>query len=108
MKTDDKNRDEKLQPYHLEKLINMNFLQVKIYYLLIKEEGQNKLGLLTFSLLVKSFEKQIKTTEDQERHLKSMDNSQLKITMKKSLQRIQNKKDFLKNVLIREKNKYQI
>ena len=38
MKTDDKNRDEKLQPYHLEKLINMNFLQVKIYYLLIKEE----------------------------------------------------------------------
>ena len=49
MTTDDKIRDEKLQYdinreatknqlYYLEKLINMNILQVKIYYLLIKEE----------------------------------------------------------------------
>ena len=49
MKTDDKIRDEKLQ-YDInreaakvlalssEKLINMNILQVKKYYLLIKEE----------------------------------------------------------------------
>ena len=49
MTIDDKIRDEKLQcdinreaskyqPYHLEKLINMNILQVKKYYLLFKEE----------------------------------------------------------------------
>ena len=49
MTTDDKIRDKKLQYdinreatkiqlYYLEKLINMNILQVKIYYLLIKEE----------------------------------------------------------------------
>ena len=35
MTIDDKIRDEKLQ---FEKLINMNILQVKKYYLLIKEE----------------------------------------------------------------------
>ena len=49
MKSDDKIRDEKLQYnihrddqkyqlHHLEKLVNMNFLQLKKYYLLIKEE----------------------------------------------------------------------
>ena len=49
MAIDDKIRDEKLgydiqreaakyQHYHLESLINMNILQVKKYYLLIKEE----------------------------------------------------------------------
>ena len=49
MTTDDEIRNEKLQHdvnreaakisnYHLEKLINMNILQVKKYYLLIKEE----------------------------------------------------------------------
>ena len=57
MTIDDKIRDEKLQmilrekqqkyqQYHLEKLKNMNILQVKKYYLPIKEEGQNKLSLL--------------------------------------------------------------
>ena len=45
MTIDYKITDEKLQydinreaAYHLEKLINMNILQVKKYYLLIKEE----------------------------------------------------------------------
>ena len=49
MTIDDKIRNEKLQcdinkeaaktsAYHLEQLINMNFLQVKKYYLLVKEE----------------------------------------------------------------------
>ena len=49
MKSDDKIKDEKLQHnihrddqkyqlYHLEKLVNMNFLQLKKYYFLIKEE----------------------------------------------------------------------
>ena len=49
MITEDKIRDEKLQydikrkqqkyeHYHLEKLINMNILQVKKYYHLIKRE----------------------------------------------------------------------
>ena len=31
-------KQQKYQHYHLEKLINMNILQVKKYYLLIKEE----------------------------------------------------------------------
>ena len=49
MTINDKIRDEKLQydinreaanlsAYHLEKLININILQVKNYYLLIKEK----------------------------------------------------------------------
>ena len=49
MTIDDNIRDEKLQyginreatkyqPYHLEKLINMNFLQMKKYCLLIKDK----------------------------------------------------------------------
>ena len=49
MATDDKIRDEKLniiltekqqrfQHYHSEKLININILQVKKHYLLIKKE----------------------------------------------------------------------
>ena len=47
MTIDDKLKDEKLvltekqqkyQHCHLEKLINLNILQVKKYYLLIKEE----------------------------------------------------------------------
>ena len=49
MKIDEKSRDEKLQydankevakyqHYHLEKFTNMNILQMKKYYLLIKEE----------------------------------------------------------------------
>ena len=31
-------KQQKYQHYHMEKLINMNNLQVKKYYLLIKEE----------------------------------------------------------------------
>ena len=31
-------KKQKYQLYHLEKLINMNLLRVKKYYLLIKEE----------------------------------------------------------------------
>ena len=38
MTNDDKTRDEKSQDYHQVKLINMNILQVKKYYLLIKKE----------------------------------------------------------------------
>ena len=56
MRIDDKIKDEKLQydinretakyqRYHLEKLINMNILQVKKYCHLIKTEQQNKLSL---------------------------------------------------------------
>ena len=30
-------KQQKYQPYHLEKLINMNFLEVKKYYLLINK-----------------------------------------------------------------------
>ena len=33
----------KYQPYHQVKLINMNTLQLKKYYLLVKKQQQNKL-----------------------------------------------------------------
>ena len=33
-----KEKQQKFQSYHLEKLIKMNLLQVNKYYLLIKEE----------------------------------------------------------------------
>ena len=35
-------KQQKHYLYHLEKLIKVNFLQVKKYYLLIKEEWQKK------------------------------------------------------------------
>ena len=38
-------KQEKYQHYHQVKLINMNFLEAKKYYHLIKEEKQNKLSL---------------------------------------------------------------
>ena len=63
MTTDDNIRDEKLQygtireakkyqDYHLEKLIKMNILQVKKYWLLIIEQPK-----LPYSPLGKGFEK---------------------------------------------------
>ena len=53
-------KQQKHQHYHQVKLINMNFLQVKKYYDLIKVEVK-----FTHSLLHKTFEKQLKTIEDQ-------------------------------------------
>ena len=73
--------DEKQQKYlhyNQAKLINMNILQVKKQYYLIKLEQQNKLRLLIV-LFEKAFEKQAKIIEDQcgkqrkeiEEHVKS-------------------------------------
>ena len=73
MTIDDKIRDEKLQydtnreaadiskhqHYHQVKLINMNILQVKKYYLHIKVECQNKFSC---SPLGKALEKQTTAT----------------------------------------------
>ena len=39
-------KQQKQRHYNLEKLINMNVLQVNKYYLMIKEKLQNKLSLL--------------------------------------------------------------
>ena len=55
-------KQRKYQHYHPEKLINMNFLQVKKYYLLIKVTEQAKLA---YSSLGKAFEKQTKTIDEQ-------------------------------------------
>ena len=75
MTIDDKIRDEKLQ-YDINreaakisalssgKIDKLNVLQVKKYYLLIKEKWQNKLNLLIL-LQENFFEKQTKTIEDQ-------------------------------------------
>ena len=55
-------KQKKYQHYPLEKFINMNILQVKKYYLLIKEEWQNKLSLLNvlWEKLLKNKQKQLK------------------------------------------------
>ena len=52
-------KQQKYQHYHVEKLINMNILQLKKYYFLIKAR-------CTYSSLGKALEKQIKPIEDQE------------------------------------------
>ena len=52
-------KHEKYQHYHLEKLINMNILQVKKYYLLIKQKLIEQVKF-TNSPLEKAFEKQKK------------------------------------------------
>ena len=73
----DRIRDEKLQydinreatkisPLSSGKLINMNFLQVRKCYLQIKEEWLNKLSLHS-PPQKKTFEKQTKTIEEQEK-----------------------------------------
>ena len=61
------NREEgKYQCYHLEKLINMNILQVKYYYYcpLIKKKIIEQ-AKFTYSPLGNDFDKQAKTIEDQ-------------------------------------------
>ena len=65
----------KCQLYHLEKLTNRNFLQVSKYYLLIKEEWQNKLSL--FILLQ---EKPTKTSEGQGKNKRCYYESKQKIS----------------------------
>ena len=77
MTIDEKTRDEKLQ-YDINRkaakisplssgkmLINMNILQVKNVYLLIKEEWQNKLSLhiLPWEKLLKNKQKQLKSKD---------------------------------------------
>ena len=54
-------KQQKYQLYSLEKLINMSILQVKKYYLPIKEERQNKFANYS---LGKAFKKQIKIIEN--------------------------------------------
>ena len=56
-------KQKKYQHNPLEKFINMNILQVKKYYLLIKEEWKNKLRLLIllWQKLLKNKQKQLKT-----------------------------------------------
>ena len=57
-------KHQKYQLYHLEKLINMNILQVNICCLLIKGRQQNKLRLNIF-LSEELLKKKTKTTEEQ-------------------------------------------
>ena len=59
-----KQKKQKYQHYHLEKFINMNTLQVKNYYLLIKRQ-KIKQAKFSYSSIGKAFEIQAKTIEDQ-------------------------------------------
>ena len=54
---------QKYQHYHLEKLIDINTLQVRKYYLLIKGERMHKRSFLI--LLQENLQKKTRTTEDQ-------------------------------------------
>ena len=54
---------QKHQHYHQVKLVNMNILQVKKYYLQRREVEKTK---FTYSPLGKTLEKQKKAIEDQE------------------------------------------
>ena len=64
---------QKYQLYHLAKLINMNILQVKNYYLLIKEKVVIEQDKLTYSPLGKTLGKQTETVEDQgEKQIKAL------------------------------------
>ena len=64
---------QKYQLYHLAKLINMNILQVKNYYLLIKEKVVIEQDKLTYSPLGKALGKQTETVEDQgEKQIKAL------------------------------------
>ena len=56
-------KQQKYQHYHLEKLINMNILQVQKYYRVIKEVIEQ--CKFAYSPLGKAFEKQTKTIENQ-------------------------------------------
>ena len=56
-------KQQKYQPYNVGKLINTNILQVKKYYLLIKEVIEQ--AKFVYSPLRKAFEKQTKTIKDQ-------------------------------------------
>ena len=49
-------KQQKYQNYHLEKLINMNILQVKKYYLLIKKKVIEQ-AKFAYSSLGRGFEK---------------------------------------------------
>ena len=66
-------KQQKYQHYHLEKLISMNILQVKKYYLLMED--------FAYSLLEKALEKQ---TEKQVGALKSLKPSNKKNELKES------------------------
>ena len=62
-----KKKQQKHEHNHQVKLINMNILQVKKHYLVIRIELQNKLSIfvLLCSSSGKAFEKQTKTIENQ-------------------------------------------
>ena len=81
---------EKQQKYrldHLEKLINMNFFQMKQYYHPIKEQVK-----LTYSYLGKAFEKQTKAIDvPEEKQMKAQEDS------KKQLGNLDNKKQLGNN-----------
>ena len=64
---------QKYQQFHLEKLINMNILQVKKYYFLIKDITEQ--AKFAYSPSGKAFEKHTKTIEDQgEKQIKAIGN----------------------------------
>ena len=73
--TDDKIRDEqqKYQHYHLEKLINMNMLQVKKYCLLSKDKQYHKLNLHVLHQETFLTNKQTKNKDQSNKQTKAME-----------------------------------
>ena len=89
-------KHQKYQHYHLEQLINMNILQVKKYCLLIKEEEQNKLGLLI--LLQENRQKNKQNSADHRKQLFGS-NELIKqiLLLTEIVHHMKNKKQYLMN-----------
>ena len=116
MTIDDKIRDEKLQNNINREAEKLSALQSDKFDSYDYPKGkdilppdQNRIiepAKLTYCSLGNVFEKQIKTIDEQgekqiQGHLKSIENNKLNITMKRSLQHIQNKTKFMKILLIK-------
>ena len=66
---------QKSQSHDQAKLITMNILPVKKFYLVMTKKKKIEQATFTYSLLGKAFEKQIKTNEDQgEKQIKAIQN----------------------------------
>ena len=96
-------KQQKYQHYHLEKLINLNILQVKKYCVLIKIIETAK---FTYSPLGKAFKKQTKPIEEKyKKQIKALDEDGKQLIKssgeKDSLENLKQKNIFLMSLLMK-------
>ena len=90
-------KQQKYQHYYPEKVINMNILQAKKYYLQIKEEWHNKISfhILLLERLLKNKQEQLEKKEKQKEMLLQIKSNDLRLYLKNMM-----KKVFIKKYLI--------